>query len=254
MADVVERPAASAVKRRAGTYSGRFALVQLLVMILSAGLLALFAVLISRSDSHRAWSTYKPKGHETIARAQNMANYVAPRYVSGGIPIAVVQAQPLVYKDAVVDGIAFMRTAAQGVGSATSQFETASKTMLYVFCGSAAGCGLANTGEDVLPLLRRESLELALYTFKYWPDTKSVAILLPANKKQSPAFLFRRRKLTKELSKPLAATLPNRDQVTVSSLTQDEVATIQRLTEGSIYLSRFQQTGNGHTLLLLGRR
>jgi hypothetical protein len=256
VADVVEKRVAPApVKRRAGLYSGRFAFVQLLVMILFAGLLGLFALLISRSDSHHPWSSYKPTGGETIGRAQNLANYIAPRYVSSsGAPVAVVQAQPFIYKDAVVDGIAFLRQPAQGVGSPYSQFETATNTMLYVFCGPATGCGLPNTGEDVTPLLREESLELALYTFRYFPGTKSVVTLLPPSQSRSPALLFRRRKLAAELSKPLSATLPKHDLITTNSVGGDELARVARLTEGSIFLSSFQQTQNGHTLLLLGRR
>jgi hypothetical protein len=254
VADVVEkRVAPLPVKKRAGIYSRRFALVQLLVMILFAGLLALFAVLISRSGSHQAWSSYKPRGGDSIGRAQKLANYVAPRYVSNGSPIAVVQAQPLIYRDAVVDGIAFMRQPNQGVGSPFTQFENASKTMMYVFCGASTACGVTQSAADeVAPLLREESLELALYTFKYWPDINSVVMLLPPWKKENPALLFRRKKFTKELSKPLEATLPKRDVMTRASLTEDEIATVQQLTASSIFLAGFRQTGNGHTLLLLG--
>ncbi|MEP6910953.1 MAG: hypothetical protein ABI896_11055 [Actinomycetota bacterium] len=259
MADVVEkkagaRPVPLPVARREGKYSRRFAVVQLLVMVLFAGLLALFALLISRSGSHESWSSFKPSGGETFGRAQNVANYVAPRYISNGAPLAVVQAQPLVYKEAVVDGIAFLRAPAQGVGSPYTQFETASKTMLYVFCGAATGCGLPNPGIDVTPLLREESLELALYTFKYFPGINSVVTLLPPDRNRHPALLLRRRKLTAELEKPLAATLPKRDRITVASITDVEAVTVQQLTESSIFLSSFQQTPNGHTLLLLGRR
>jgi hypothetical protein len=255
VADVVEkRPVAEAASRGRGVYGGRFALVQLLVILAFAGLLVLFGVLISRSDSGEVWSSYKPEGHETFGRAQNLANYVAPRYVSNGAQIAVVQAQPLVFGESVVDGIAFARLPAQGVGSPFTQFEPAANTMLYVFCGPATKCGLANpAGDDVAALLREESLELALYTFKYWPDIDSVVTLLPPEPNRKPALLLRRRKLTDQLSKPLAATLPRHDLVTTSAMTETELSTVQRLTESSIFLSSFEQTPNGHTLLVLGR-
>jgi hypothetical protein len=256
MADAVEkRPAAEPLPlplRRRTVHTGRFAVVQLLVMIAFAGMLGLFGYLISRSDSTQAWSSFKPRGHETYGRAQNLANYVAPRYVSAGAPIAVVQAQPLIYKDAVVDGIAFMRRPFQGVGSPFTQFEPADKTLLYVFCGPAAGCALPDGAEDVTPLLREESLELALYTFKYWPSINSVVTLLPPSKTRHPAFMFRRRKLQSQLSKPLAATLPKHDLVSTDAITENELAVVQQLTEGSVFISSFSQTPNGHTLLLLG--
>jgi hypothetical protein len=257
VADVVEkRPAAEPLRtpivRAESPHSRRFALVLLLVMVVFAAMLVLFAYLISRSDSE-PWSSFEPKGGDTYVRAQKLANYVAPRYVSDGAPIAVVQAQPLVYKDAVVDGIAFMRAPNQGVGTPFTQFEPAEKTLLYVFCGPAASCSLPDSSEDVTPLLREESLELALYTFKYWPGIDSVVALLPPSKTRRPAFLFRRRKLEDQLSRPLDETIPRHaGDITTGSLGEGELATVQRLTEGSIFLSSFSQTPNGHTLLLLG--
>ena len=254
MADVVEkRPAVGSTPRDKPIYGGRFAIVQLLVMLAFAGLLGASAYLLSRNTGE-AWSSYKPQGHETFGRAQNMANYVAPRYVSNGVPIAVVQAQQFVFGQAQVDGIAFARVPAQGVGSPFAQFEPAGKAMLYVFCGPAAKCGLTGpAGDDVVTLLRRESLELALYTFKYWPDIDSVVVLLPPEPNGKPALLLRRRKLTDQLSKPLAETLPTRDVVTTSSMTDAERLTIQRLTESSLFGASFEQTPNGHTLLVLQR-
>jgi hypothetical protein len=145
-----------------------------------------------------------------------------------------------------------MRRPFQGVGSPFTQFEPASKTLLYVFCGPAGSCALPVGTEDVTPLLREESLELALYTFKYWPDINSVVTLLPPSKSTRPAFLFRRRKLKAQLSKPLEATLPKHDLISTAAITESEAATVQQLTEGSIFLSSFSQTPNGHTLLLLG--
>ena len=72
-----------------------------------------------------AWSSYKPTGGETYPRAQKLANFVAPRYISGGSPIAVVQAQPLFFQDQVVDGVAFTRAPFQDVGEHYHQLEPA---------------------------------------------------------------------------------------------------------------------------------
>ncbi len=179
---------------------------------------------------------------------------MAPRYISNGVPIAVVQAQPLVYKESAVDGIAFMRAPNQEIGSPFTQFEPAEKTMLYVLCGPGASCALAESGEDVTPLLREESLELALYTFKYWPGINSVVALLPPSKSRTPAFLFRRRKLRgTALQAACGDASAAQGLITTGSLSEGEAATVQTLTEGSIFLSSFSQTPNGHTLLLLGR-
>ena len=197
--------------------------------------------------SSAAWSSYKPTGGETYPRAQKLANFVAPRYISGGSPIAVIQAQPLFFHDQVVDGVAFTRAPFQDVGEHYHQLEPAgASTMAYVFCGQAERCGLAATGaEDVIPLLRRESLELALYTFKYWPDIDAVVAILPPATKSKPAVYFKRSNLEAELSKPLERTLPSRDAH--HRLVDDpaELAAVDRLTppEFTRRASRKQQAG-----------
>jgi hypothetical protein len=258
VADVVEkRPGAEIISpprsRHQEVQSRRFAMVLLLVMVLFAGLLGAFAYLMSRSDaSEAAWSSYKPPPGEMYESAQSLADYIAPRYISNGDPIAVVQAQPPIFQQAEVAGIAFMQRPNQGVGTAYRQFEPADNTMMYVFCGPAAACALPERGEDLTPLLRRQSLELALYTFKYWPDVNSVVALLPPTEDQKPAFLFRRKDLREQLSRPLQSTLPKSDEITTTSMTEGELATVEALTEDKIFLSSFQQTANGQTILLLG--
>ncbi len=258
MADVVEkRPGAEIVSPSLAppdnVHSRRFALVLLLVMVLFAGMLGVFAYLMSGSDANEpAWSSYAPPAGETFERAQVLADHLAPRYLTNGDPIAVVQAQPPIFNQAPVAGIAFMQRPNQGVGTAYRQFEQSDNTMMYVFCGSAPACALPTQGEDVTPLLRRESLELALYTFKYWPDINSVVVLLPPTKTQKPAFLFRRKELSQQLSRPLESTLPKSDAITTSSMSEEELGTVEALTENRIFLSSFQETSNGQTILLLG--
>ena len=238
--------------RRAGAYGGRFALAHILVVAAFASLLVLFAYLVSQSNDSAAWSSYKPTGGETYPRAQKLANFVAPRYISGGSPIAAVQAQPLFFHDQVVDGVAFTRAPFQDVGEHYHQLEPAgASTMAYTFCGQADSCGLAATGaEDVIPLLRRESLELALYTFKYWPDIDVVVAILPPATKSSPAVYLKRSDLKAELSKPLEQTLPSRPVITASTMSVAERGTVEGLTR--VFSSRFQETPSGRMLLLLG--
>jgi hypothetical protein len=138
MADAVEKP------RRSGHSRGLLA-ANLVVLAAAVGVLVLFAYLVSRGTSN-SWSSYKPKGGDVFTKAQNMADHVAPAYKYNGAPIAVVQAQPLVYQDAVVDGIAFTRQPFRKIGSPLKQFEPSGSTVAYVFCGSAARCGLPSTG------------------------------------------------------------------------------------------------------------
>jgi hypothetical protein len=226
----------------------------------AACVLLLFAYLVTRADSKAAWAPYVPKGAKDVQAAQKMVNVVAPRYQVNGEAVASVQAQPAIYGNELVDGIALTRPTFRGVGSQYKQFEPTDKTMLYVFCGRAAGCGLqVPAGENLAALLQRESLELALYTFKYWPNITSVVALLPPQQQPgqqqaaapAPAVYLKRQDLIRQLSRPLKDTLELPEVVTPSSIPEEESVTIDALTSNRLFLSSFQKTPNGGTLLVL---
>lgn len=244
MADAVEKSSRK-------VHSKGFMAANLVVVGGFVAVLVLFALLVSRGTSN-SWSSYKPKGGDVFSKAQNMADHVAPAYKYNGEPIAVVQAQPLLYQDAVVDGIAFTRKPFRKIGSPFKQFEPSGGTVAYVFCGSAPRCGLPSAGaQDTVPMLRRETLELALYTFKYTPSVDSIVGLLPPSGNTSYAIYLRRRNFAKELSKPLDATLPQHKVLSYRQLSPVEKATVDRLTMKNTYQSAFSQGANGRTLLVL---
>lgn len=256
MADALEkrseRPTSTSVVRPQSAYSKQFMLANLLVVAGFLGVIVLFAVLVSENSSKQPWSDFKPKGSDVFDKAQNMVDHVAPKYRFGGAPIAVVQAQPLVYRDAVVDGIAFTRPPLREVGGRVTEFEPSISTIAYVFCGSAQKCALPQTGaEQIGPLLQRESLELALYTFKYSPDVSSIVTLLPLSGNSSAAVFLRRRHVEKFLRKPLDATLPQHSELTAESLTDTERQAIAGVIVKNTFISRFEQAPNGRTVLLL---
>lgn len=244
MADVVEKP-------RRKVHSKGFLAANLVVVCGFFAVLILFGMLVSHGVSN-SWSSYKPKGGDVFTKAQNMADHVAPAYKYNGEPIAVVQAQPLLYQDSVVDGIAFTRTPFRKIGSPFRQFEPAGSTVAYVFCGTAPRCALPNAGaEQTVPMLKRETLELALYTFKYSPSVQSIVGLLPPAGNANYAVYLRRKSFAKQLSEPLAATLPQHKVLSYAQLSPVEKATIDRLTLKDTYQSQFSQGANGRTLLVL---
>jgi hypothetical protein len=245
MADAVEKP------RPRKTHSRGFLAANLVVAAGFVGVLVLFAFLVSRGTSN-SWSSYKPKGGDVFTKAQNMADHVAPAYKYNGQPIAVVQAQPLLYQEAAVDGIGFTRQPFRKIGSSIKQFEPANATIAYVMCGTADKCGLSQVGsQETVPLLRREALELALYTFKYSKDVDSVVSLLPPEGQTNGAIYLKRENLADELSKPLDATLPEHRVLSYGGMSEVERARVMRLTANHLYNSRFVPGPNGRTLLVL---
>jgi hypothetical protein len=233
------------------THGGRFTLAYLAIMIVFAGLVGLFAYMIGRSDSE-PWSPFKPKG-EGLARATNIANRVAPRYVHEGRPIAFVEAQPPLVGNTAIDVIAVARNTSQGVGGGFRQvqLQPASNTLLYVFCGSGQDCSIpGQPSVERGRLLRRESLELALYTFKYFDNIDSVVTLLPPRGNVIPAVWLRKPALNNLLDRPLKETLPGNPPFRAESLVDGE--TVERLTAHRFFPSYFQPLPNGRLMLRLG--
>lgn len=247
MADAVEKPTP-----RRSVYGSRFMLANLIVVAGFLAVLGLFAYLVSTGSADKGWSSYKPTGGDVYDKAQNTADHVAPAYKYNGQPIAVVQAQPLLYQDAAVDGIGITREPFRKIGSSIKQFEPANATIAYVMCGTADKCGLSQVGsEETVPLLRREALELAMYTFKYSKDVDSVVALLPPEGQTNGAIYLKRKNLVDELSKPLGETLPPHQVLSYGGMSEVERARVMRLTANHLYNSRFVQGPNGRTLLVL---
>jgi hypothetical protein len=231
-------------------YGGRFTLAYLLLVLVFGGVASLFTYLVVREDSPPAWSSFKPEG-EGLARGAQIANHVAPNYRSDGQQIALVEAQPPIVQNRVVDAIAIARDRIRPVGGGYRSFEPATRTLFYVFCSPVQeDCGLPNATPEHITLLQRESLELALYTFKYMDDIDAVVTLLPATGGQNPAVYLRRRALTKQLEQPLHMTLPGRAPFTVTSLTDKNA--VEQHTLHRTFPAYFQPAANGGVMLRLG--
>lgn len=231
-------------------YGGRFTLAYLLLVLIFGGVASLFTYLVVRDDSPQAWSSFKPEG-EGLARGAQIANHVAPNYRNDGEQIALVEAQPPIVQNRVVDAIAIARDRILPVGGGYRSFEPATRTLFYVFCSPVQqDCTLPNATPEHITLLQRESLELALYTFKYMNNIDAVVALLPPTGEQNPAVYLRRRALTKQLEQPLHKTLPGRAPFTVNTLT--DKSAVEKLTSDRTFPAYFQPAANGGVMLRLG--
>jgi hypothetical protein len=116
-------------------------------------------------------------------------------------------------------------------------------------CGVATGAFTASRGE----LLRREALELSLYTLKYVPGTDAVLTYLPppaASQAQPTSVLVARKDVRQNLDRPLTRTLTPRKLVlgeAVPDRTQVDKLTLPRL-----YTYDYQTLpGDGSAILVL---
>lgn len=205
----------------------------------------------------RAWSDWRPSGDESTYTEQ-IAGYVSRRYrLPSGNQIVGVVAGPPEVQEVTVRAVAIQQP------NATSQDDIeilpADKSLMYVLCGLGQGCSIRE-GEPTQErhrLLRREALELSLYTFKYLDGVDSVIALLPpppnAESKANPtALFFQKRDFGAELERPLGETLArtNAPAVTVT-INPVESIKIDRLTRPHLFTYQFQQLQEGSAVIVL---
>jgi hypothetical protein len=138
--------------------------------------------------------------------------------------------------------------------------------LLYVLngLGISGSIGEGRPSERRLRLLRRQALELVLYSFRYLDDVTMVAVMLPpaprdaraqteageAQQLQRQAVFFRPGDLLPQLQVPLSATLSPRTP-RARSLTAAESARIDSLTLSNVFLAQLQQAQDALTYLVL---
>jgi hypothetical protein len=99
-------------------------------------------------------------------------------------------------------------------------------------------------------VLRREALELALYTFRYLDQTDSVVAFFPP-KDLSDVMYFTKADLEKQLKIPLRHTLARPKGPIPASLSATERQRIDELTSPRQFRASLRQESNGANALLL---
>jgi hypothetical protein len=150
-------------------------------------------------------------------------------------------------------------------------------TIAYNLCGIGAKNCAIGTGKpstDRLLLLRRQALELALYTFKYLSGTDNVLAVLPPPgrtattntlSKQPPtsdassttkpvtiAVVFQRQELAPLLDHPLDLILPEEEPPTVAEMAKaPEADLVAQATARGLFSEQLQQAQDGSSLMIL---
>jgi hypothetical protein len=150
----------------------------------------------------------------------------------------------------------------------------ASSTVVYNLCGvGSTNCSIAvgKPSPQRLLLLKREGLELALYTFKYISGINTVLAILPpghtnqgcvgicakpqektVTKPVNIALAFDRSELSPWLSHPLHSMLPEPLPPTVSQIqSAPEAELVSILTAHGLFSERLQQAQDGSTVIAL---
>jgi hypothetical protein len=271
---VIEAPLATPVadadatprdeRARLSGYRRRFAMVYVaLALIAGVGLGALI-VLVSRPDSGPApvWSAWEPDGSET-ARVRQIADHVAKAYRNpeGEQLVVALGGPPTVTAGGETTSPIPIRAIAVRPDTSTGQAEEddieihdAANSMQFVLCGLGDGCAIDGEPSQARhSLLRREALELALYTFKYVDGVDSVTVFLPpppGGESPATAVFLRRGDVKQELSKPLRRTFPQ-GTPTLGSIPAGELQTLNRITLPRLYQFEYTQAQDLSAVLVL---
>lgn len=275
MAEDVAATAAApgrAERARASAYYFRFSVAYALLALVAVAGIAALVVVLTRPGTAREtrWSTFEPTG-SPIAKARQIATQVSSEYkLPTGRKLLTVVPSPLqttrflqsdsgqVSVEVPISTVAVEADASTGAheeGDFTA-FDAGS-TVAYQMCGFGStlqNCGIvsevtANRGQ----LLRREALELSLYTLKYVPGTNAVLTYLPSPADtQTPetALLVVRKDVARSLDQPLTRTLTLEKQVLGG--TPDEGAHVDKVTLPRLYTYDYQTLpGDGTAILVL---
>ncbi|HET9242079.1 MAG TPA: hypothetical protein VFN99_01465 [Gaiella sp.] len=250
-----------------GVYRRRFAVVYVLLALVTGLGIGALVVLLARPDAgpDPVWSAWEPTGSET-ARVRQIADHVAKSYRTpsgdqlvvalGGPPTVTAGGAESATNPIPIRAIAVRPDTSRGQAEEDDiQIHDASTSMQFVLCGLGDQCSIdqGEASQARHSLLRREALELALYTFKYVDGIDSVTVFLPpppGGETPATAVFLRRGDVKQELSKPLRRTIapgaPPLGQIPAA-----ELQTLNRITLPRLYNFEYTQAQDLSAVLVL---
>jgi hypothetical protein len=247
-------------------YRLRFAVVYLLLAVVAGSAIGAVVVLRDRAPENVGitWSAWSPEGDDFTFPRQ-IATFVGNRYrLQTGDPIVGVIASPAEVPTGDGSSVLPIRGAAvfnnpAGDDRDYTPIET-DDSILYTLCGFGQGCSLqaGDPSEQQMVLLRREALELALYSFRYVDGLDTVITLMPTilgdtNTQEDDVAItlfFQRKDFKAELERPLSRTLAD-EPPAMGRITNAEELRVERLTAGRQYRFQFTPTGTNSLVMLL---
>lgn len=250
-------------RARRSSYRLRFALVYVLLAAVLGTAVGAFLVLAGRDAPAEspAWSSWSPSGREN-QYPDEIAEHVAAAYrLQSGRQLVGVLAGP-----AEVRGLPIRAALIQHASSTPTlqddvEVVDIGSSVMYTLCGIGDNCSIAEgsfTAERI-QLLRREALELALYTFTYVEGVDSVIALLPVDlgdpatqeDDTASALFLQRKDVGPQLDRPLGLTLGSEAPLDGSPLPAAEDELVQRLTARRHYLYDLEPTQDLGAILRL---
>jgi hypothetical protein len=151
------------------------------------------------------WSVWKPTAGNPGAAQRQIAEHVGARYrlPSGKKLVDVLAGQPGPASDPIRT-VTVARTLDPKTKSDLRARVDSRQTAMYILCGDSKTCAIESTPARAAAL-RREALELALYTFRYIDEAGSVATFIGLSR----VLFVTKPEFTRQLQAPLRTTLPH---------------------------------------------
>jgi hypothetical protein len=253
-----------AERARKQVYRSRFMIIYVLLAAVCGLGIGAFIVLVQGGGPapEVAWSSFEPTGSAERRSAQ-IGDHVSDKYLlpSGNqLTTVTYSGSPSVTAPEggqfEVRAIA-VRPDTRGGRAEADDIDTvnAENTIMYNLCGLGESCSLADGAPTVEhgQLLRRQALELGLYSFKYVDGTDSVLVLLPprADGQDATALFFERSDVGPALSRPLDETLSQSLTPGLGQIAPDEVRFVDSVTRARLYLYQYLQAQDGSPVMLL---
>lgn len=260
--------------REALPHSHKFRMALGALFGMAVGALLVAVVVLANNNGAAApkaghWSAWAPADDGAVGSTE-IATHIGPLYrldkkaqLDTVTPLPVTQFSP----SGVSTGsgpTVVVNTGGAVVSSSSLELLTGN-IVAYNVCGLGASgkCDLAGTPSTYrMLLLRREALELALYTFKYISDSQNVVVVLPPSRPakgstaapQTISVLFVRKELQPLLDVPLSQSLktppPAVAELPVWSQS-DEATLVNEATGRGMFSSQVEKQQEGGKLLIL---
>ncbi|HSX21782.1 MAG TPA: hypothetical protein VLE97_03300 [Gaiellaceae bacterium] len=234
----------------------RFSLIYGGLGAVLAGAIVILVIYAGRTVSPGpSWSSWKPSGGGEGA-AKQIAEHVGGTYrlSTGDQLVDVIAKAPAVSPSTVSIPIHYVAIrGTKGRGDQVFPISS-SNSVMYSLCGLGTSCAIA-TGKPTVArgtLVRREILELALYTFKYVGGVNSIIAFMPPALGTTPKYVvyIQKSDVKSQLKSPLGETLGSKVPL-ATTIPAREVQTIDAVTESRVYSFSLSQAQQGDAILVL---
>ena len=203
-----------------------------------------------------AWSAWRPHGGG-LGAAREIGDHVAGGYrlPSGKQLVDVITKAPSV-SPATNQSIPIHYVALRGPKGKVDQIIpiSQSNSVMFSLCGLGPSCSIATGTASVARgrLVRREVLELALYTFRYVSGIDNVIAFMPPKPGSAPQYVvyLQRSDLSTELHVPVADTLRSKPPLP-NAIPAREINIVDSTTESRLYSFSLSQAQQGDAILVL---